>query len=65
MANAEVTALTLQTFLSDVGTFLTSAITWMGNVLNVVTSNPPLMVMVLAIPIAGVAIGFLSRLIRL
>ena len=65
MANAEATVLTLQTFLTDVGTFLTSAITWMGNVLNVVTSNPPLLVMVLAIPIAGVAIGFLSRLIRL
>ena len=62
---AEGTALTLASFLTDVGSFLTQAITWMGSVLNVVTSNPPLMVMVLAIPIAGVAIGFLSRLIRL
>ena len=62
---AEGTALTLASFLTDVGTFLTQAITWMGSVLTVVTSNPPLMVMVLAIPIAGVAIGFLSRLIRL
>ena len=62
---AEETAMTLASFLADVGTFLTQAITWMGNVLDVVTSNPPLLVMVLAIPIAGVAIGFLSRLIRL
>lgn len=61
----EQTAMTLASFLTDVGSFLTQAISWMGNVLDEITSNPPLMVMVLCIPIAGVAIGYLSRLIRL
>lgn len=61
----EETAMTIASFLGDVGTFLTQAISWMGNVLDEVTANPPLMVMVLCIPIAGVAIGYLSRLIRL
>ena len=57
--------ITLDVFLTNVGTFLTEAIEWMGNVMNVVATNPPLMVMCLAIPVAGVAIGYLSRLIRL
>lgn len=55
----------LSDFLTNVGTFLTSAIGWMGNVLDVIVQKPALMVMVLGIPIAGVAIGYLSRLIRL
>ena len=57
--------ITLDVFLTNVGAFLTEAIEWMGQVFNVVSTNPPLMVMCLAIPIAGVAIGYLSRLIRL
>lgn len=52
-------------FLTEVGTFLTTAISWMGSVLDSVTSSPPLMVLVLAMPIAGFAVGLLSRLIRL
>ncbi len=56
---------TLSTFLTNVGSFLTAAIGWIGSVLNTVMDNPALFVLVLAIPIAGVAIGYLSRLIRL
>lgn len=52
-------------FLGDVGTFFTQAVTWMGDVLTEVTSTPALMVMVLAMPIVGFAVGLLSRLIRL
>lgn len=55
----------LSTFLTNVGSFLTAAIGWIGSVLNTVMDNPALFVLVLAIPIAGVAIGYLSRLIRL
>lgn len=56
---------TLSTFLSNVGTFLTSAIGWLSEVLDVVMANPALFVMVIAIPVAGVAIGYLGRLFRL
>lgn len=52
-------------FLGDIGTFFTQAITWLGDVLETVTGNPALMVMVLAMPICGFAVGLLSRLIRL
>lgn len=52
-------------FLTTIGTFLTTAIGWMGEVLTTITGNPALTVMVLAMPIAGFAVGLLSRLIRL
>lgn len=59
----EVTA--MEAFLTDIGTFFTQSTTWLGNVLEIVTENPALTVMVLAMPIVGFAVGLLSRLIRL
>lgn len=56
---------TLSTFLDNVGTFLTSSIGWLGEVLDTVSASPALFVMVLAMPIAGFGVGLLSRLIRL
>lgn len=55
----------MSAFLTDIGTFFTQAIGWMGEVLTEVTSNPALLVMVLAMPICGFAVGLLSRLVRL
>lgn len=55
----------MSAFLTDVGTFFTQSVTWMGDVLTEVTSTPALMVLVLAMPIVGFAVGLLSRLIRL
>ena len=52
-------------FLTNIGTFFTQSITWMGDVLDVVIADPALTVMVLAMPICGFAVGLLSRLIRL
>lgn len=43
-------------FLGDIGTFFTQAITWLGDVLETVTGNPALLVMVLAMPICGLKI---------
>lgn len=59
----EVSAMTA--FLTDIGTFFTQSLTWLGNVLTTVTGNPALTVLVLAMPICGFAVGLLSRLIRL
>lgn len=60
MAEGAMTA-----FLTDVGTFFTQAVGWMGDVLTEVTSNPVLLVMVVAMPVVGFAVGLLGRLIRL
>lgn len=43
----------MSTFLSEIGTFFTQAVTWLGDVLDVITQNPALTVMVLAMPIVG------------
>ena len=60
---AEGTAMT--EILSSIGTFFTQAIDWLGTVLDTVVSNPVLLIMVIAMPICGFAVGLLSRLIRL
>lgn len=55
----------LQGLLQNIGTFFTTSITWLGQVLNTVVSTPALLIMVLAMPICGFAVGLLTRLIRL
>lgn len=55
----------MSAFLTEIGTFFTQAIGWMGDVLAEVTTEPALLVMVLAMPICGFAVGLLSRLVRL
>ena len=55
----------MSSFLTNIGTFLTTAIDWMGGVFDTVIASPALTVVVLAMPIAGFAVGLLSRLIRL
>lgn len=55
----------LTPILDQIGGFFTEAIGWLGEVLSTVTSSPVLMIMVVCMPVAGVAIGYLSRLIRL
>lgn len=60
MAEGAMTAI-----LTSIGEFFTQSITWLGDVLAVVTENPVLLIMVIAMPICGFAVGLLSRLIRL
>lgn len=55
----------MSAFLTNIGTFFTQSITWLGDVLETVSGSPELTVMVLAMPIVGFAVGLLSRLIRL
>lgn len=55
----------MSAFLTNIGTFFTQSMTWMGDVLTEVTNNPALTVLVLAMPICGFAVGLLGRLIRL
>lgn len=55
----------MSAFLTNIGTFFTQVITWLGDVLDVITGSPALTVLVLAMPIVGFAVGLLRRLIRL
>lgn len=60
MAEGAMTA-----FLTEIGTFFTQSIGWLGDVLDVVVQNPALLVLVIAMPVCGFAVGLLNRLIRL
>lgn len=55
----------MSSFLTEIGTFFTQAVTWMGDVLDVIVENPALLVLCIAMPVVGFAVGLLSRLIRL
>ena len=52
--------MTMTTFISDVGAFITALVSWMGNILLFVTENPPLLVFVM-IALAGSIIGIVRR----
>lgn len=60
-----VAAIPIADLLSNVGQFFKSALGWLASALDTVTANPPLLILVLAMPICGFAVGLLSRLIRL
>lgn len=55
---------TLSTMLTNVGTFITSAIGWVGDFLEPITSNPVLFTFVVAVPLVGLGVGLLNRMIR-
>lgn len=50
----------MNTFLTDVGSFVSALVTWMTNLLTFVTVNPPLLVFVM-IAIAASIIGIVRR----
>ena len=52
---------TLATFLQDAGSFVTEAFTWVGNVAQMIVSNPLLLVSSL-IPLSGLGIGLFQRM---
>lgn len=55
----------MNAFLTDVGTFFTQAVDWLGDILDVIVGNPVLLVLCVAMPVIGFAVGLLNRLIRL
>lgn len=55
----------MEALLTDIGTFFTQSISWLGTVLNTITSNPALLILCIAMPVIGFAVGLLGRLIRL
>lgn len=55
----------MSTFLTTINIFFEQCVTWMGNLVNYIISQPALVVLCLAMPICGFAISLLNRLIRL
>lgn len=58
------TSATISSLVGDVSTIVTSAVTWIGQYVNAVTSNP-LIEMFVIIGFVGLGVGLISRLIRM
>lgn len=61
---ADTVAPTVSSFLTDVTTFFTSALSWAGSAIGTIMDKPMLLVFVAAMPIAGYGVGLLRRLVR-
>lgn len=55
---------TLASILTDIGSIVTQALTWAGSVVSFIQENPIIMVFVL-IPLVGLGIGMVRRMISL
>lgn len=55
----------METVISNIGTFLTAAVGWMGDVAAFVVSEPIILLLAVVVPLSGWAIGGLKRLISL
>lgn len=58
-------AVTMSAILTMVGDFFTQAITWFGDVIALVVSEPLLVLMVVAIPICGYVISKIRSLMSI
>lgn len=58
-------AITMETILTSVGQVFTQSITWIGNVLDTIASEPIALLMVVGLGVVGFAFGLTRRLIRL
>lgn len=54
-------ATTLATFLTDIGSVVTAAGTWVGSVVSVITANPPLLV-TFGLGVGATALGWFHSL---
>ena len=51
-------------FIANITSLVTAAISWMGNFWTEISSDPILLTVVIGIPLIGLGIGLLTRLIR-
>lgn len=51
--------------LESVSTLVTNAITWTGSYLTMITSNDVLVLFCIALPLVGLGIGIIRRLVRI
>lgn len=57
--------ITVDTVLADVGKIFTQAISWIGDILTEVASQPIALIMVVGLGLVGFAFGLCRRFIRL
>ena len=57
-------SVTIASILTSIGAVVTQAVSWAGDIVDFVVANPLVMVFV-AIPLVGLGIGMVKRLISL
>lgn len=55
---------TIVTFLENMSAIVTAAINWMGMFWDAISGDPILMTVVIGIPLVGLGVGLLTRLVR-
>lgn len=56
---------TMADVISNIGTFLTAAVGWMGEVADFVMAEPIVLLLAVVVPLSGWAISGLRRLINI
>lgn len=56
---------TMGAILDTVQTFFTQIVAWVGDLIDLVVSQPLLLLLCICLPVAGYVVGFLRRLISL
>lgn len=64
MAEGAATAITMTALLSMIGEIVTAAGSWIATIVGIITSTPIFMIGIV-ITFIGVAVGLVSRLLRL
>ncbi len=55
---------TVQTFLETLGSIITEVISWLGEMLTFITTNPVIFVPMLMFFVVGGVVGILMRILR-
>lgn len=55
----------MSTIITEIGTFFTQSVSWLGDVLDVITGSPVLLILCVAMPVIGFSVGLLNRLIKM
>lgn len=53
----------MSALLTNIGTFFTQSVAWLGDILDVITNNPALLILVISMPVVGFSVGLLKRLL--
>ena len=55
----------MEAIITDITSFLTAAVGWMGTVADTVTAEPVILLLAVVVPLSGFAVGLLRRLINI
>lgn len=59
----DVSTVTIATLMTDVGKVFTAAISWVGDVAEVIAGQPILLLACVGVPLCGVGVGMFKRLL--